>query len=820
MQNDQLIYKFSPYRTVVQIIKINFPGMLEEIIPAINPPQGFKVLKAAPEITTMLPELESKISFLPFIQFLKDKSSEVCNTRSKFYNYLIERFEEDPALLEPLENLAILDKHADLLELLGTTLFPVVCDDEKTSYALAAPYQFSLFYYSDCFKKLFLDDRENQLLLPLDTPLEKLKDIQCSMIYDLVLEKFYGIRLNNKSDLIYPILDTTTGLKKFYRIRFDSRFIKISLKGTLPPLQDCAVCLNSFRILDLDKQLEKMPLDLFKLEGFAVWLAEDVTATESIDDIKKILLHHDASDTELIKELKRALYTLVALNNVEIGLMPLVKVNERFVLEEKFTRHSLVGQNWKANNPESEADFKTFLDVINEMNFPIPISNLDEEAFHVAPFLKSVYDKGARSFLYYPIQNNEGIFGILEIASPVPHLMSQQVMLRLEPAIPLLSVALLKIRNIFNNDIEKLIKEKFTALQQCVEWKFAEVAWDYLKSNGNGSKDNTANVIFDNVYPLYGAIDIRNSSRERSQALQKDLKEHLYLVENILEELQNFVQLPFLEGLKFKIQTILYSIKDVMTAEDELKINEFLENEIEPVFSHLLKCDPLAQEKVNNYLRNVKDPNSYLYHNRRDYEKSMAIINEAVLKFLETEEANGQKIYPHYFEKYRTDGLEYNIYIGQSIAPRHPFNLLYLKNIRMWQLKSMAEVAVITYKLLPDLEVPLQTTQLILVHAQCISINFRKDERKFDVEGSYNIRYEIMKKRLDKVNIKDTNERLTQPGTVAIVYSNNKEMLEYQEYIGFLQNKNILKPGISLLELEELQGIKGLKAIRVEVNLG
>ena len=131
----------------------------------------------------------------------------------------------------------------------------------------------------------------------------------------------------------------------------------------------------------------------------------------------------------------------------------------------------------------------------------------------------------------------------------------------------------------------------------------------------------------------------------------------------------------------------------------------------------------------------------------------------------------------------------------------------------------MAEVARINHMLLPSLKVPLQTTQLILIHSQPIAISFRKDEKRFDVEGSYNIRYETMKKRIDKVRIKDTEERLTQIGKIAIVYSNIKEAQEYVQYIEFLQNKNVLRPGIEWLELEELQGVKGLKALRVDVNL-
>ena len=77
-----------------------------------------------------------------------------------------------------------------------------------------------------------------------------------------------------------------------------------------------------------------------------------------------------------------------------------------------------------------------------------------------------------------------------------------------------------------------------------------------------------------------------------------------------------------------------------------------------------------------------------------------------------------------------------------------------------------------------------------------------------------------MKKRLDKVKIKDSDERLTQPGKIAMVYSNPKEAQEYQEYIQFLQSKKILKPGLEMLELEELQGVRGLKALRVDINLG
>ena len=420
---------------------------------------------------------------------------------------------------------------------------------------------------------------------------------------------------------------------------------------------------------------------------------------------------------------------------------------------------------------------------------------------------------------FIPFRIMTACWAYLSWGSTIPNQLTQDVMGRIEPAMPLVSLALLKNRDVFNARIEKLIKEKFTALQPSVEWKFAEVAWSYMHSDSkNGDTAKLDNVVFDNVYPLYGAIDIRNSSIERSHAHQKDLKEHLHLVEKILNAIQPRIRLPLLEGLEFKNQQFLLSIENGLAADDEIRINDFLQKEVASIFNHLQKSHSSLQE-IESYFIQVNDYNGPLYHFRNEYESSLKSINEAVLQWLEQEEMILQQTYPHYFEKYKTDGVEYTIYIGQSISPGKQFDLLYLNNIRLWQLKSMVEIARITRGLMPSLQAPLQTTQLVLVHGQPISISFRKEERRFDVEGSYNIRYEVMKKRLDKVHIQGTTERLTQPGKIAIVYSNPKEAQEYREYITFLQSKNLLLPGLEELELEAMQGVSGLKALRVAINL-
>jgi hypothetical protein len=87
------------------------------------------------------------------------------------------------------------------------------------------------------------------------------------------------------------------------------------------------------------------------------------------------------------------------------------------------------------------------------------------------------------------------------------------------------------------------------------------------------------------------------------------------------------------------------------------------------------------------------------------------------------------------------------------------------------------------------------------------------------VEGSYNIRYHIIKKRIDKVLILDTNERLTQPGKIAIIYFDERDAQEFKGYIRELQDESLLLNDLEELDLEALQGVDGLKAIRVGVRI-
>ena len=164
--------------------------MIKEIIPAPIPRRGLKILSPETDIISNLPAVDSHISFLPFVNFLKEKLATTSGTRADFYGYLIRKFEEEPALLEKVADIRQLDEHEELLEFLSTAIFPVVSEESENNFTLSAPYRLSIFNYSEPFRKLFIDREEQHLQLSNELSADHLRQVQCSMIYDHVLEKY------------------------------------------------------------------------------------------------------------------------------------------------------------------------------------------------------------------------------------------------------------------------------------------------------------------------------------------------------------------------------------------------------------------------------------------------------------------------------------------------------------------------------------------------------------------------------------------------------------------------------------------------------
>jgi hypothetical protein len=288
---------------------------------------------------------------------------------------------------------------------------------------------------------------------------------------------------------------------------------------------------------------------------------------------------------------------------------------------------------------------------------------------------------------------------------------------------------------------------------------------------------------------------------------------------DVLEAAIEAKELLILQELTGRIETQLDRIKNGLGSGDEINIARFISTEVESIFTHVEGFGPKVQRAVNRY-RASMDPNTgSIYRLRQDFEKSVRELNYTLVNYLDQEEAKAQQIFPHYFERHQTDGVDYIIYMGQSLLEHETFDPLYLKNLRLWQIKVAAGMALKTEMIKPSLKIPMDIAQLILVQNSPLSIRFRFDEKRFDVDGAYDIRSEIIKSRIDKATIKGGAERLTQPGKIAIVYSHPTEAREIRQHVGFLQSEGYLTDELEALDLEDMPDVQGLRSLRVGINL-
>ncbi len=757
-------------------------------------------------------DFKSYLSLQPLLAVLKKMIAEGKPGARRLYQGLIRDIESRPELLAPMENTQAIEKEAELVETLLSTIFPPSTSTNQGIYAISLPFRTDIVYASPVFKEIFLkngsisfEDKKTNL---------DLSRISINLAYDLILKKFYKNETTVINSSIHAYKDDN-GLTRYYDLKMNAQFVEVALANEDFKLPE----LSSPHTMDSSSLAEVLPLSAFRFEGLVVMEINDVTQDQVITEIKTALININTfTDVKVFDELQRHVQSLIGLKNLEIGITPFYKMNGYYLYTEALYRNSLLFKTEEVIR-RKDAISELCKQVFEESSQPLLYEIMNKASTVSNKLLKYYYEQGARSLILCPLKTDEGhMIGMLEILSLKSGQLQLQHLTKINLALPLFSLALEKSGETMELQVDKMIKEHFTAIQPAVEWKFTEAAFNYLQLRQESELAKMPPISFDEVYPLYAAIDIRNSSTERNHAIQMDLLEQLNLAREVLSRAVKVTEFPLLHETLFRIDKYITAVSETLLSDDELMIYEFMEHELASILVNLKISNPEMKKWVDEYFAALDPQRKFVYHHRREYEESITRINDVLDRFVDLEQKEAQEVYPHYFERYITDGIEFNVYVGQSLSPHKPFNELYVRNLKLWQLRLLARAARISNTLEKRLTLPLRTTQLILAHSIPLSISFRRKERKFDVDGAYNIRYEIIKKRIDKVHLKDSEERLTQPGTIAIVYSQNKELEEYLGYVEFLQNEKMLGDQIEYLELEDTQGISGLKAIRVNVN--
>lgn len=756
---------------------------------------------------------EIHISFHKVIeQYKKQLEHEESEIASNYINSILEHVKSFPALIEGIKDFNELKKYKEPVRVLLDDLFPSVLTNNEIK-AASIPFQNFLFNRSKRLKKIMEDT-------PDDFELE-IRNLDNKTIYVQecinILNHYYDYKIDYSRPLYFDI-PNKQGIIRRYRIALNGDFIDIYPKEKARKITEDDVDELLQNVEDIDLWKEKFPPQSWVFKGFTILNLTDVTMDDAISELKTALLFEKSSEKDELLKLQEIFRSIYKIPDLRVGFTVYNPQDEMFEKVEYREASSYILNEELVSECREGICERGFNNIFKEHSF-FSIANVDNYAKKTKNNVLSrrLKESGVKSCILAPVIKNNRLVGVLELVANNKNQLNSINTIKLNEILPYIATAVDRNRSDFENRVKAVIQNECTSIHPSVLWVFEKEAKKYIRDYDDDGLASFKDIVFKDIYPLYGQIDVVASSDARNEAIQKDLLHQLKQIKAIIDKAYKIEKLPIYEQVKFRISDFMEDLESSLNASSEQKVFNLLQNEVNPLMNHLSKQSSELKKLVKEYQNQLNAETGIIYNHRKHYDETVQQINRTMSRFLDRKQIAAQKIYPHYFERYKTDGVDHNIYIGPTMVKNRPFNKVYLYNLRLWQLSTMCEMENRFYQLQQTTPIKLDAASLILVYNSTMSIRYRMDEKKFDVDGTYNARYEIIKKRIDKSFIKGTEERITQKGKIAIVYSQRADEKEYLRYIKYLQTKKYLGEEVELLELEDVQGVVGLKAIRVNV---
>ncbi len=659
----------------------------------------------------------------------------------------------------------------------------------------------------------------NELLSDWDnTELEKLYRLQ---ILHWILKQLYQIDTTHLQFQDYSVISTVNSPKNSEVCHIEFWFCCDQLKVTrvdqtidefidfnLKSMSKSEQAAWLVQPGNVEMLAQKLKLENYQIEGWLLLEGLDVTFKEQKRKLIQLLVEPESlvqADkfqpiSQLLRSLFRADDMMLLRNEGE-------KQFKLFIGSEFLTRENYP-KVYSIQSLQDSPILKTAKE--NQIqNIPELESNCPTECE------QNLSQQGVRSLLLIPLviqpaapkeeSDLSEILGIVGLISNYPSNFNLSDYKNAQDLIPALTTA-----------VRQTIQQRFTNIRNihpAVEWRFLQEA----ERRRWGLPPEI--IVFEDVYPLYGICDIRGSSTERNRAIQSDILAQFRLGLAIVEAVCQKQDSALCQQLRQDMLEYIKSLEERVSVDTEITSLEYLRCRLEVYFDYFVKCGDTVKTTVEAYLTACNNTHHSVYQARERYDQMLYKINYHLQSTWEKWQKQMQLIIPHHCDFEATDGIDHMMYVGKSINSE--FNQFHLSSLRYDQLRAICDCARTALRLKAESEEPiLGVVHLILVQNSTIDIYHNEStERLFDVKGTHDIRYEIVKKRIDKGVDKETKQRITQPGMLTVVYSTDEEWEEYEQYLRYLVREGWVEDKFETGLIEPLQGVSGLRFVRAKVLL-
>jgi hypothetical protein len=730
--------------------------------------------------------------------------------RVNYAESLIEKTKNFKELRDGFQDLTLLDKYEDLIKLLLADLFPTGLTNNEIK-AASIPLSNITFNYTERFKGILKDAGKD-----FEIELRNINDdefyVFCSC---LILQSYFKRDIRSTLPFYYDI-PNKLGIMKHYKITVNSDFSDIypTEDAKIPDDRTIDMLLENMDDIKLWKKY--FPSRSWILSGFTIISLVDCTSEVALSDLKSSMIQIDPENLTPDENLGEVFKSYFDVAELKFGLMLFNKKEKRLekvpIYENVFTNHILDFWINTFDEEVRQAAFENF----NYNSKPIVVSNVNNLDSHTKslPSFDILIENNINSFMVIPIMKDNELLAIIEFTSPIVNSFNGLKLKKLEFFADMILFSLSRFTFERNNQIEAIIQREYTTIHDSVIWKFRSEAERYFNAFLAKKIYTLKQISFKNLTPLFGFSDIRSSSEKRYNLMLEDLNEQI----DVLHEIFSLINSDS-EKYLLALDIFENELNNEIKADTEQRLQRLLRDEIHPYLQGKLELRSTKEikTKIKDYFAQVSQ-NHLFYNHRRSLDESITLVNRKLADMLDESQIKAQQLFPHYYERFKSDGVEHNLYIGSAIAPDLHYTSKIVHKLRYWQLKTICNMEQEFQNFKKNMPIPLDIASLIFVYNEKIDIRFRMDEKRFDVDGAFNSYYEIVKKRLDKAHVKGSTERITCPGKITIVYFGMENQKEYLDYATKLQKKGVLENDIEFLKVEDLQGITGLLALRVSIT--
>jgi hypothetical protein len=751
-----------------------------------------------------------QLSFHKIIERLEDTAAQDKGLAGKNAKTLLKKVASHPELKNGITKVSQVEENANLIADLMADLFPASLTKNEIK-AIGIPYLGLTFNYTERLREILKAAGKSFDINIRDFDDHQFYVFSCCII----LNRLYSTNFDFAKPLFYDIL-SAEGYIKHYRILYNADFLELTPTENAVKISpnDVDLLMNNYDDLALWK--EKFPAGSWIMKGFTIMTLIDVTVENAVSMLKSTLIGA-AYEPDMQQKLATIFRSIFRIADLGAGFTAFNSELSKFsqaALGKKFHSFLLPFLHEVAcGQLLCEGSYKRIM----QDHTYFAVSDVDrllkDEPDNT--LCKHFEAQNIKSFILAPVVKNGILLGVLELVSPRSKELNSVNANKLQNVMPFIVDSIDRRINELQNEVRAVIQENYTTLHPSVYWRFKNEAQNFIHGMHTGQPYTLQEVVFKDVYPLYGQVDIKDSSITRNLSLRDDLLNQLNQLINILEQVSDYQPISAAANNLSDLRGFVNDLLTDVRADTEQQIQHYLETNIYPLIISPGTFNQEQQESINNYFKQLDAVTGNFHINRRKYEETLAQVNARLIEILERRQAEVQTYLPHYFERFKTDGVEHNLYMGTSINQNKKFEPIDLHRLRLWELILAAEMQIMHHHLKLTLPYQLGVASLILVFSAPVSIRFRMDEKHFDIDGAYNIRYEVIKKRIDKAHIKNSRDRITRHGKIVIIYSADEEEEEYLGYIRILQGAGILRNDIEYFNIEDLQGVLGLKGIRV-----